>query len=197
MLSRLYASCVHQIKYFWKLGAISSFAMSDGSVQATEFVVRNNSGQCELARITCGGHRRPFSFTMNPPSFAFIKDKLLHIFPPQHAHPEPLLEESAARDASRIEHQETDGDQAALLKTEMGRMSASSASRGDSSSQQQQSESRAQPGQDASRNQPSTRLMHVPHHGREVHCGLLIPGPPSQNESPYSGECSSVKDHPI
>lgn len=199
-------------------------------MQATDFVVRSQSSQCELARLSCGGHRRPFSFLLNPPCFAFIKDRKLHIHPPQH---QPLQIHPPTPSTHPPQHQplqiSSDGRSAepAALHVDSRQGSASQAegtipvtpSRSpcievsDSSSQdraigpadrpaqnsktsasasgddgptsmhfdaaQQDRFSQAQMHPDSA----TSRLLHVPHHGREVLCGLLLPGPPVQYQT--------------
>ena len=188
------------------------------ALQATDFVVRSQSSQCELARLSCGGHRRPFSFLLEPPCFAFIKDRKLHIHPPQHR---PLQMYSGGRSAEPAALH-GDSRQCSASQAEGSTPVTPSCSppigASDSSSQNSATGPADRPASNSTTNPPApgeddpdclpvnaaqqvassqpqthpdsatSRLLHVPHHGREVLCGLLLPGPPAQDQMHAQGD---------
>ena len=220
------------------------------ALQATDFVVRSQTAQCELVRLTCGGHRRPFSFCLDPPSFAYLKDGKLHVCPPKPTQSRPQCSSQSAGerapdgplsgtanlhrqtgDSSPARSSSLDTGLAAVNdcthqveKTDDSSQSGSSSLKGDPTSEQSwqyaeecgdqlrvsrrhkgmPGEQQRQHGNDHARPAGASvqgvssdaRLLHVPHHGRELLCALLIPGPPQQQQtSPEPGDACDLSRH--
>lgn len=139
------------------------------ALQATNWVVRSLTHQAELLRLHCGGWRRPFSFfPRHPGCMAFAhyssKDGLLHLHLP-----------AAAQSTAGMG---TAGQPAGGAAQQAGGLSrAAAAAIASSTATQPVGCDPGGLGTEGSTGAGAPATLHLMHHGREVLCCAVVPGP--------------------
>ena len=160
----------------WCLGCPNPIAvplarptLQSGCLQATSWVVRSLTHQAELLRLRCGGWRRPFSFfARHPGCMAFAhyssKEGLLHLHLP------PAAQSTAGMG--------TAGQPAGgAAQPARGLSGAAAAAAASSTATQPGGCHPCGLGQTGSTGAAAPATLHLMHHGREVLCCAIVPGP--------------------